>query len=199
MRIILRYGLLALAALTAAALVPIDASAQSGAAQPARGSARPVVIDALLRDLAMAEQKLMALAEAIPEDKYGWRPAEGVRSVGEVLMHIAADNYFLPTAAGTAAPASTGIMPNDYPSVQAYEQRSATKAEAMRAMRESFVHLRSSMERTPDAFLAQQLKIFGMELSGLDLWVLTTTHLHEHLGQLIAYARSNAVAPPWSQ
>jgi uncharacterized damage-inducible protein DinB len=157
------------------------------------------VIDALLRDLAMAEQKLMALAEAIPEDKYGWRPAEGVRSVGEVLMHIAADNYFLPTAAGTAAPASTGIMPNDYPSVQAYEQRSATKAEAMRAMRESFVHLRSSMERTPDAFLAQQLKIFGMELSGLDLWVLTTTHLHEHLGQLIAYARSNAVAPPWSQ
>lgn len=199
MRIILRSGLLTFAALTAAALVPLAASAQYGATQSSRASARPVVIDALLRDLAMAEQKLMALAEAIPEDKYGWRPAEGVRSVGEVLMHIAADNYFLPTAAGTAAPASTGIKAGDYPSVQAYESRTATKAEAMQTMRTSFAHLRATMERADDAFLAKRLNLFGMDMSGLDLWVLTTTHLHEHLGQLIAYARSNGVAPPWSQ
>ncbi len=198
MRTYLRPGLL-LALLTAAALVPTASAAQAAAAPTAAATARPAAIDALLRDLAMAEKKLIGLGEAIPEDKYGWRPAEGVRSVGEVLMHIAADNYFLPTVAGTAAPASTGIKAGEYPTVQAYESRSATKAEALTALRESFAHLRASMEGTNDAFLAQQLSIFGMDMSGLDLWVLTTTHLHEHLGQLIAYARSNNVAPPWSQ
>lgn len=194
MRATYRSGFLTLAALSAVALAPAV-----GAAQAAAATARPAAIDALLRDLATAEQKLNALAEAIPEDKYGWRPAEGVRSVGEVLMHIAADNYFLPTAAGTAAPASTRIKAGDYPSVQAYESRTATKAEAMQTMRTSFAHLRATMERADDAFLAKRLNLFGMDMSGLDLWVLTTTHLHEHLGQLIAYARSNGVAPPWSQ
>jgi len=31
------------------------------------------------------------------------------------------------------------------------------------------------------------------------MWIGATTHLHEHLGQLIAYARSNGVVPPWSR
>jgi hypothetical protein len=44
----------------------------------------------------------------------------------------------------------------------------------------------------------RELSVFGSSMTGLDLWVLTTTHLHEHLGQLIAYARSNGVVPPWS-
>jgi uncharacterized damage-inducible protein DinB len=161
--------------------------------------ARPAVIDALLRDLGTAEQKLTSLAEAIPEAQYGWRPADGVRSTAEVLVHIAADNWFLPTAAGVAAPAETGIRANEYPTVQAYEARAMTKAEALEAMRVSFAHLRTAMEQADDAFLARELNLFGMDMTGMDLWVLTTTHLHEHLGQLIAYARSNDIAPPWSQ
>lgn len=161
--------------------------------------ARPAVIDALLRDLGTAEQKLTSLAEAIPEAQYGWRPADGVRSTAEVLIHIAADNWFLPTAAGVAAPAETGIRANEYPTVQAYEARTMTKAEALDAMRVSFAHLRAAMEQADDAFLARELNLFGMDMTGMDLWVLTTTHLHEHLGQLIAYARSNNIAPPWSQ
>lgn len=158
----------------------------------------PPAIAALLRDVAMVEQKLAGLVEAMPAEAYAWRPGEGVRSTGEVVMHIAADNYFLPTPAGVAAPASTGIKPDDYPSVQAYENRSATKAEALAAMRESFAHLRAAMEQADEAFLARELTIFGNSMTGLELWVLTTTHLHEHLGQLIAYARSNGVVPPWS-
>ena len=115
------------------------------------------------------------------------------------MIHVAADNWFLPAAVGVAAPEATGIKANDYPSVQAYEARSMSKAEALSAVRESFAHLRTAMEAADDAQLARTLNLFGSEMTGVDLWVVTTTHLHEHLGQLIAYARSNGVVPPWSQ
>lgn len=188
---------LALGALAALATSPHAVQAQSSNGNAA--TSPPVVTATLLRDIARLEQKLVGLAEAIPESSYDWRPGEGVRSVGEVVMHVAADNYFLPVFAGVAAPAATGIKAGDYPSVQAYEQREATKAEAIQALRDSFVHLRAAMEGTDDAFLGRTVDVFGNQMTGLDLWVLTTTHLHEHLGQSIAYARSNGVVPPWSQ
>ncbi len=192
-----RFGLAACAALGAVVAAPLVAHAQQPA--PVAGSAPPAAIAALLQDLAQAEQKLIGLAEAIPEEQYGWRPAEGVRSVGEVVMHVAADNYFLPTFAGHAAPAETGIKDGDYPSVQAYEGRSVSKEQALQALRDSFAHLRRSMEAADEAFLGRTLNVFGSEMTGLYLSVITTTHLHEHLGQMIAYARSNGVVPPWSQ
>lgn len=179
----------------AAAVAPADVHAQRTAAD----AARPAAMSALLRDIASVEEKVLSLGEAIPEENYGWRPADGVRSVSEVMVHVAADNWFLPTAIGVAAPAATGVKANDYPSVQAYEARAMSKAEALSAVRESFAHLRAAMERTDEAQLGQVLNLFGSEVSGVDLWVITTTHLHEHLGQLIAYARSNNVVPPWSR
>jgi uncharacterized damage-inducible protein DinB len=188
---IIRQGMgamgVALAAIAAPAVV---------AAQGQEGV--PPVVTALLRDLAQVEEKLTGLVEAMPAEAWAWRPGDGVRSTGEVVMHIAADNYFLPTPVGVAAPASTGIKPDDYPSVQAYEARTVTKAEALAAMSASFAHLRAAMEQADEALLMRELSVFGSSMTGLDLWVLTTTHLHEHLGQLIAYARSNGVVPPWS-
>lgn len=177
-------------------LAPAGAAAQ---APHAGHAARPAAVDALLRDLTGVEEKLTSLVQAMPDAAYAWRPAEGVRSTGEVVMHIAADNYFLPTAKGVAAPAPTGIKAGSYESVQAYESRRASKTEALAEMRQSFAHLRSAMEQTDEAFLTSELDLFGSRVTGLDLWVLTTTHLHEHLGQLIAYARSSGVVPPWSR
>lgn len=177
------------------ALAPAAAYAQ----QSADAAARPAAVSSLLRDIAMVEEKIVTLGEAIPEDRYEWRPGEGVRSIGEVLVHVAADNWFLPTAIEVAAPEATGIKAGDYPSVQAYEGRSMSKAETLQAVRESFAHLRTAMEAADEAMLGRTLNLFGSEMMGVDLWVITTTHLHEHLGQLIAYARSNDIVPPWSR
>jgi uncharacterized damage-inducible protein DinB len=190
----LRSGFLSLAVFGAVVIAPAAAHSQE-----TPDATRPAVMSALLRDVASVEEKLLALGDAIPEDKHAWRPADGVRSVGEVLVHVAADNWFLPTAAGVAAPEETGIQAGDYPTVQAYEARTMSKAEAVQTLRDSFAHLRAAMEQADDAFLAQKLNLFGSEMTGVDLWVLTTTHLHEHLGQMIAYARSNAIVPPWSR
>jgi uncharacterized damage-inducible protein DinB len=153
----------------------------------------------LLKDINEVEQKLVSLAKAIPADKYGWRPGEKVRSVGEVILHVASDNYFIPAAAGTPAPAATGIKADSYKSVTDYEARKMPAADAIREMEASFAFLKKAMQAVPAASLATKQKVFGMEMTGQQLWIMTTTHLHEHLGQLIAYARSNGVVPPWSK
>jgi uncharacterized damage-inducible protein DinB len=200
MRVANGLGFFAVTALAATFITPAAGRAQPQAhGEYARHATTPAVVEALLRDIAMLEGKLIGLAEAIPEEKYDWRPAAGVRSVREVMTHVAADNYFLPTFAALAAPETTGIKSGDYPSVQAYENRSIDKAAAVRALRDSFAHLRTGMQGVDEAFLARSLDVFGNRMSGLDLWVMTTTHLHEHLGQSIAYARSNGVVPPWSR
>ena len=58
-----------------------------------------------LNELKIQEDKFVALAQAIPADKYTWRPAEGVRSISEVFMHVAAANYNLTKVLGVPPPA----------------------------------------------------------------------------------------------
>ena len=153
----------------------------------------------LLTDLKEVEEKLVGLAKAIPADKYQWRPAEGVRSVGEVMMHVAADNYLMPGGVGVRPPAGTGINVADYKTVQAYESRKANRDEIIADLEVSFAHLRKALEGTTAARMGESLTFFGQQMTVQKLWVLTVTHLHEHLGQGIAYARSNGVKPPWSR
>lgn len=181
------------------------------AALPAPGAAQmdhaahhaAVLMPDLVEDVRTVRGKLVALAEAIPADRYGWAPGEGVRSVRQTLLHVAADNYFIPVAAGTMAPASTGIVGDDvqamYRGVQAYEARELDKDAVIRELNASFDHLAGIMEAEGDARLPESLDLFGSESTHQKLWILTTTHLHEHLGQMIAYARSNGVVPPWSR
>lgn len=153
----------------------------------------------LLADITDVESKIVGLAKAMPESTYAWRPMPGVRSVGEAFTHVAADNYFMPAALGVTAPASTGISGTDYKTVEAYEQKSRSRAEIIEEVEQSFAFLKKAMSDTPDAKLETTMKMFGRESSIRSTWVMTVTHVHEHLGQLIAYARSNKVVPPWSR
>jgi uncharacterized damage-inducible protein DinB len=177
----------------------IAAAVLSAAATPAfaQQPASSVTAD-LLADIGQVEKKMMALARAIPDDKAGWRPSAGTRSVSEVLMHVASDNYLIPAALGFAADSSTGIKGADYNTAVAYEKRTVTKAQAIAELEKSFTHLRKSLRETPDARLGTSVTMFGQPFTMQQGWIMATTHLHEHLGQLIAYARSNGVVPPWS-
>ena len=166
---------------------------------PAAAQGPNSVVADLMSDVAEVEQKLVGLARAMSAESYAWRPAAGVRSVGEVFQHVAADNYLLPAFAGTAAPAASGIKPDDYATVQAYETRSADRAAVIADLEQSFAHLRAAMSATAGRSPADTVTLFGQKRTLQQLWVLTTTHLHEHLGQAIAYARANNVVPPWSR
>ncbi len=150
-------------------------------------------------DVGGVQKKMIDLAKAIPESAYGWRPAPGVRTVGEVFKHVASDNYFIPIAMGTPAPAATGISGTDMKSVGVYEARPLTKDQVVAELEASFNHLHGAMRTTTDANLTETIPFFGQQWSRQKAMILTVTHLHEHLGQAIAYARSNSVVPPWSK
>lgn len=165
-------------------------------AVPAAAQAAGIITD-LVGDVSGVEKKFVDLAKAIPPDKYDWRPAPGIRSIGEVLKHVASDNYLIPALLGTPAEASTGIT-TDYKTAQAYEARKMTKDQAIAELQKSFAHLKKAMNATPADKLNASVSFFGQPYTTQKAWVGGTTHLHEHLGQLIAYGRSNGVKPPWS-
>jgi uncharacterized damage-inducible protein DinB len=167
-------------------------------ALPMRAQTRPGIVGELLRDIGQVENKVIGLAKALPEAAWAWRPGTGVRSTQEVFMHIAADNYFMPTLLGTAAPAETKITSN-YDTAAAFEKQPMNRDAVMAELQKSFAFLKTSLSNTPDAKLEASANVFGSRNTTRGVWVMTATHLHEHLGQLIAYARSNNVTPPWSK
>ncbi|MFN2400137.1 MAG: DinB family protein [Gemmatimonadaceae bacterium] len=167
-------------------------------ALPATAQQPGGVLADLMIDVTQLEKKMIDLAKAIPADKYDWRPAAGVRSIGEVLLHISADNYLLPAILGTAAEASTGIKGDDYKTAVAFENRKMNRDAIIAELEKSFVHLKKSLAGTQDAKLGEKVSMFGQTFTVQQTWILATTHAHEHLGQMIAYARSNGVKPPWS-
>jgi hypothetical protein len=168
-------------------------------ASAAEAQTREGLMGDLLKDISDVESKIAGLAKAMPEAAYAWRPGAGVRSTGEVLQHVAADNYFLPAAMGIAAPAETGIMGKDFKTAQAFEKRSMTRDQIIAEVTKSFSFLKASMNGMSDAQLNAAIEVFGQKSTNRGMWIMTATHLHEHLGQLIAYARSNKVTPPWSK
>jgi uncharacterized damage-inducible protein DinB len=187
------------AAAVAACALPAAAQQTASAGAVTSSSASSSVTADLLTDVGQLEQKMLGLARAIPAEKYEWRPGQGVRAVGEVLMHVAADNYLLPAAMGLPpGEASTGIKADDYNTVLAYERRKLNKDATIAELERSFAYLKKNLSGTPASKLGDKVTMFGQTFTMQQAWILATTHLHEHLGQLIAYARSNGVAPPWS-
>lgn len=149
-------------------------------------------------DATEVQKKLIALAKAFPENMYSWTPGTGVRTVGEVLLHVAGENYFIPVMMGKPAPAASGIT-SDFKSTETYEKRKLTKAQIVAELEASFGNLHQGLAKTTDANSAEKMKFFGQDFTRAKTMVLTVTHLHEHLGQLVAYARMNKVVPPWSK
>lgn len=159
---------------------------------------REGVMGDLLRDIGQAEKKIVGLAKAMPESAYAWRPAKDVRSSGEVFLHVASDNYFIPHAMGIPAPPETGIT-KEFSSAVAFEKKAMGRDAVVAELEKSFAFLKASMSGMPDDKLDAPLQMFGQKFTNRGMWIMATTHLHEHLGQLIAYARSNNVTPPWSK
>lgn len=144
-----------------------------------------------LAELTVAEDRLLRLAEAIPADKYGWRPAAGVRSVSEVFLHIAGSNFNLPRVLGVAP--RDGVVGRDY------DKSTVEKAAVIAALRESFAFLRRGIERLSDADAEKQLPWFDGQNTYRGVLYFMARHTGEHMGQLIAYARINGIVPPWSE
>jgi len=136
-----------------------------------------------------ASKQVIALAEAIPADRYSWRPAPSVRSVSEVLMHVAYSNYRLLDFAG-------GKIPDDTPSIPAdFETKFMVKDDVLRWVRNSFAAVRAEYPRVDKS---KKVKFLSRDSTSENVFLRLLVHNHEHMGQLIAYARAMGVKPPWS-
>jgi uncharacterized damage-inducible protein DinB len=137
------------------------------------------------------EKKFVSLAEQMPADKYKWQPGEGVRSVGQVFLHVASANFGLTRLIGAPPPAS--FQP------KGYENSITDKAQIVGQVKESFAHLRQSVLKLSDTDAEKPVKLFGRETTTRAALLFIARHLGEHLGQSIAYARVNGVVPPWTE
>ena len=142
----------------------------------------------ILGEIEGLERKYVAMAEAMPEGKYGWRPGDGVRSVSEVFMHVAGANYMLTGFIGVKAPEG---LPKDMEKITA-------KSDVVKQLKGSFDHLKGAVTGMSDADIEKTAKMFGKDRTYREIGFFMAGHLHEHLGQLIAYSRMNGIAPPWS-
>jgi len=145
-------------------------------------------------DVLELEAKYVGLAEAMPATSWDWTPMEGVRSVGEVFCHVAGANFMIPRFFGIQAPADAV----DVEQLCAAADPEARKSGTLEALRASFEFARDAIAATTDASLDDPTKLFGRDTSKRAAMLLFVTHMHEHLGQAVAYARSNGIVPPWS-
>jgi uncharacterized damage-inducible protein DinB len=167
--------------LSSLALAPTARAADAPTRGP-RASVYAAVVD--------AQSKILDLARAMPDAKYDWRPGKGVRSAGEVYRHVAQGNYFLPTFLGIKVPEGTALKDLD--------TKPMDKAQTVALVERSFAHALDAIAQTSDAALADSVQLFGQPSTRMDVLMVLATHAHEHLGQSIAYARSNDLVPPWT-
>jgi uncharacterized damage-inducible protein DinB len=137
-----------------------------------------------------AQTKLIDSAEATPEAKYSWRPAKDVRSTGEVFMHVAGGNYGIPSF--------WGVKPPEGFDFATWEKSKTKKADIAATLKASFTYMEKSFSEMSDADMEKPAEFFGMKTTVRGGYLLLLSHVHEHLGQSIAYARSNGVVPPWT-
>ena len=154
---------------------------------PLHAQAVPAVQAALAKEAGTLSDKFAGLARVMA-GKYDWKPGPGVRSVSDVFNLIVMENSLL-AGTLTGAGGRGGARPAP-----------VTDPEKMQeALKTSYANLQKTIEGLSDADLKAPVKLFGMEMTKEDAIRFLFGDQHEHLGQSIAYARSNGVTPPWSK
>ena len=145
----------------------------------------------VLAEVMVQEDKFTRLAEAIPADKFAWRPTPDVRSFAEVFLDVSAANYNLYKLVGTPPP--TGL------DIKALEKSTTDKEKVIATLKDSFVHAKAAIKAMPDANLEKSLDWFGGKNTERGILLFIVRHAAEHLGQSIAYARFAGIVPPWTE
>lgn len=158
---------------------------------------QPAAAADLLLPFSELQEHVMALAKAIPEEKYSWRPAPGVRSIQELLLHIAYGNQLLLNIANNAP--AMDVLRKQIEENAKGESAVISKDKILEMLGESFSGVRTSLEGARAAALNRTADFFGTATTRRGVLTTLDTHIAEHEGQLIAYARMNGIVPPWSQ
>ena len=145
----------------------------------------------VMAEVMVQEDKLTRLAEAIPAEKYTWRPSDDTRSFAEVFLHISAANYNLYKLVGTPPPSNVDV--------KNLEKSTTDKAKVIATLKDSFAHAKQAIKAMNDADLEKSMDWFGGKNTQRGVLLFIVRHAAEHLGQSIAYTRMAGVVPPWTE
>jgi uncharacterized damage-inducible protein DinB len=138
-------------------------------------------------------RQLVELADAIPEKTYAWRPAPGVRTTSQVLMHIALANFWLLSLTGKP-------LPEELKSAKENPETSITqKAQVIDWLKRSLDAVKTAHAQVTPEELRKTVKVSGRTATVDGMYLRIIVHANEHMGQLVAYARMNGIVPPWSE
>ena len=185
-------------------LLPVVALAFSLAGLPSRLLSAQTISDsaefmiwrkAQTEDLDGMRTKFMALAKAVPAGKLSWRPMEGTKSFHQVFAHIAAEGNTETAMFGRPLPAGSLA---DFDAEEARLTK-LTDAEVIAAMDQALHTLSATLDALSLAAIGTPVRYYGQMTLPRVAVAYTVNDLHEHLGQLVAYTRTNQIVPPWSK
>jgi uncharacterized damage-inducible protein DinB len=143
-----------------------------------------------LLDLQTVNKKCVDLAQAVPADKLTWRPSPDARSFAEVFLHVAGERYGILSMMGANPPA--GFKAKDF------EKSTTDKDRIVEDLNQSWDFANKAINGMTNADFAKLLPKLGPQANEGDVIYILVADAHEHLGQLIAYARQNGIVPPWT-
>ena len=143
-----------------------------------------------LFDLQAVQKKFVELAEAVPADKFSWRPSADSRSFAEVFLHVAGERYGILGLMGVAPPAGFDA--------KTFEKSTTDKAKIVEELNKSWEFTQKAINGMSNADFAKLLPKLGPQANAGDVIYILVADAHEHLGQSVAYARENGIVPPWT-
>ena len=179
---------------TLLAAVGLSLTLGIGANAPAHAQSRSLK-EVQVADLRTMKDKFVGLAEAFPADKYGWTPMEGVRSVKDVLILLTTEGNGFPTQWG--APSPGGV--NEDRGAERTRLQALSRVALTEELGRAFDNVIAVVEGMDDATRMREIRFFGQAVRIEGAINMAAADMHEHLGQLIAYARTNQIVPPWSR
>jgi uncharacterized damage-inducible protein DinB len=141
-------------------------------------------------DLDAVNKKFVALAQAIPAEKFTWRPADGTRSIAAVFLHVSGERYGILALMGATPPAGLDL--------KNLETSTTDKTQVIEQLNKSWEFTKSTINNMTNAEFAKPQPKLGPEANSGDVVYILVADAHEHLGQIIAYARFNGIVPPWT-
>jgi hypothetical protein len=143
-----------------------------------------------LADLQVMQKKFLDLANAVPENKFSWRPSADSRSFAEIFLHVAGERYQILAMMSAASPLGFNA--------KAFEKMTTDKARIVDELNRSWEFAQKTISGMNNADFANPLPKLGPQANAGDVVYILIADAHEHLGQSIAYARENGIVPPWT-
>jgi uncharacterized damage-inducible protein DinB len=143
-----------------------------------------------LADLQAVQKKFVDLANAIPADKLTWRPSADSRSFAEVFLHVVGERYGILGLMGATPPAGFDR--------KTFEKSTTDRARIVDELNKSWEFTQKTINGMTNADFAKLLPKLGPQANAGDVVYILVADAHEHLGQIVAYARVNGIVPPWT-